>query len=94
MVNSPGERGCVERALENTVSPEAARRLDYVAAAAATRLMVRDREGGLSAGGSWGTGTRGMRERGTRIGGRLEIGNRRGGSGCEVRLEVPLEAQP
>jgi signal transduction histidine kinase len=35
-----------------------------------------------------------MRERAALIGAQLEIDNRRSGSGCEVRLEVPLEAQP
>jgi two-component system, NarL family, sensor histidine kinase UhpB len=55
-------------------------------------LVVRDDGLGLAPGNSPSTGMRGMRERATLIGARLEIGNRRSGSGCEVRLEVPLEA--
>jgi two-component system, NarL family, sensor histidine kinase UhpB len=54
-------------------------------------LIVRDDGLGLSPGYVPGTGMRGMRERATLIGAQLEIGNRRSGSGCEVRLEVPLE---
>jgi two-component system sensor histidine kinase UhpB len=55
-------------------------------------LVVRDDGLGLAPGHSPGTGMRGMRERATLIGAQLEIDNRRSGSGCEVRLEVPLEA--
>jgi two-component system sensor histidine kinase UhpB len=53
-------------------------------------LTVRDRGRGLSPGTEAGTGLRGMRERATLIGARLEIGNASNG-GCEVRLDVPLE---
>jgi two-component system sensor histidine kinase UhpB len=56
-------------------------------------LVVRDDGLGLAPGHRPGTGMRGMRERATLIGAQLEINNRRSGSGCEVRLEVPLEAQ-
>ena len=35
-----------------------------------------------------------MRERASVIGAGLEIGNPRSGPGCEVRLDVPLEARP
>jgi two-component system sensor histidine kinase UhpB len=56
-------------------------------------LVVRDEGLGLAPGQGPGTGMRGVRERATLIGARLEIGNRRSGSGCEVRLEVPLETQ-
>jgi two-component system sensor histidine kinase UhpB len=54
-------------------------------------LIVRDNGLGLPPGHSPGTGIRGMRERATLIGARLEIVNRRSGSGCEVRLEVGLQ---
>jgi two-component system, NarL family, sensor histidine kinase UhpB len=54
-------------------------------------LIVRDDGLGLAPGHSPGTGMRGMRERASLIGAQLEIDNRRSGSGCEVRLEVPLE---
>jgi two-component system sensor histidine kinase UhpB len=55
------------------------------------RLIVRDGGLGLPPGNTPGTGMRGMRERAAVIGARLEIANRPSGSGCEVRLEVPLE---
>jgi len=54
-------------------------------------LTVYDEGRGLSAQDAAGTGIRGMRERASLIGARLEIGNRPAGTGCEVRLEVPLE---
>jgi len=57
-------------------------------------LVVRDDGLGLAPGHSPGTGMRGMRERAALIGAQLEIDNRPSGSGCEVRLEVPLEAEP
>jgi two-component system sensor histidine kinase UhpB len=53
------------------------------------RLTVRDCGRGLPAAGAPGTGMRGMRERATLIGGRLEVVNPPGEPGCEVRLEVP-----
>lgn len=54
-------------------------------------LTVADDGRGLPPGEVAGTGIRGMRERAALIGATLEIGNRRTVSGCEVRLEVPLE---
>ncbi len=54
------------------------------------RLIVRDHGLGLPPGNTPGTGMRGMRERATLIGGRLEISNRPCEPGCEVRLEVRL----
>jgi two-component system sensor histidine kinase UhpB len=54
------------------------------------RLSVRDRGHGLPAMSTPGTGMRGMRERATLIGARLEISNS-APRGCEVRLEVPLD---
>ncbi len=54
-------------------------------------LTVRDRGRGLPPGIVAGTGMRGMRERATLIGGRLQIRNLGGNGGCEVRLDVPLE---
>jgi two-component system sensor histidine kinase UhpB len=54
------------------------------------RLIVRDRGRGLPATHAPGTGMRGMRERATLIGAELEISNV-SPSGCQVRLEVPLE---
>jgi two-component system sensor histidine kinase UhpB len=53
-------------------------------------LVVRDDGLGLPPGNKPGTGMRGMRERATLIGASLAIGNRESGSGCEVRLDVPL----
>jgi two-component system sensor histidine kinase UhpB len=57
----------------------------------ALRLTVRDEGRGLSADDAAGTGIRGMRERAALIGARLEVHTRASGSGCEVRVEVPLE---
>jgi two-component system, NarL family, sensor histidine kinase UhpB len=57
-------------------------------------LIVRDDGLGLPAGNTPGTGMRGMRERAALIGARLEIRNRPSESGCEVRLEVPLDPAP
>ena len=53
-------------------------------------LAVRDHGPGLATGKLPGTGMRGMRERATLIGASLEIRNRTSGTGCEVRLDVPL----
>jgi two-component system, NarL family, sensor histidine kinase UhpB len=53
-------------------------------------LTVRDHGLGLPPGNVAGTGMRGMRERATLIGASLEIGKSCLGSGCEVRLQVPL----
>jgi two-component system sensor histidine kinase UhpB len=54
-------------------------------------LTVRDHGQGLPAGHAPGTGLRGMRERASLIGAKLEITNS-SPSGCEVRLDVALEA--
>lgn len=54
-------------------------------------LTVRDSGGGLPAGQLAGTGMRGMRERATLIGARLDIRNLGIDGGCEVRLDVSLE---
>jgi two-component system, NarL family, sensor histidine kinase UhpB len=56
-------------------------------------LRIRDHGPGLPADGVPGTGMRGMHERAALIGANLAIGNRRPGSGCEVRLDVPLGEQ-
>jgi two-component system sensor histidine kinase UhpB len=53
-------------------------------------LRVRDYGLGLPRRNAAGTGIRGMRERAALIGASLEVGNSLSGSGCEVRLEVPL----
>jgi two-component system sensor histidine kinase UhpB len=55
-------------------------------------LTVRDHGQGLPAGQVPGTGMRGMRERATLIGAKLEVTNRSPSGGCEVRLDVPREA--
>lgn len=49
---------------------------------------------GLSAGYTAGTGMRGMLERAALIGTSVQIRNRTSPTGCEVRLDVPLEARP
>jgi two-component system sensor histidine kinase UhpB len=54
------------------------------------RLVVRDRGRGLPTIQTAGTGMRGMRERAMLIGAALEISNMVP-TGCEVRLDVPLE---
>jgi two-component system sensor histidine kinase UhpB len=55
-------------------------------------LTVRDQGRGLPAGHVPGTGMRGMRERASLIGAKLEVTNSSSSGGCEVRLDVPLEA--
>lgn len=54
-------------------------------------LAVRDEGRGLPAAGVQGTGMLGMRERATLIGAMLEVENNQSGSGCAVRLDVPLQ---
>jgi two-component system sensor histidine kinase UhpB len=56
-----------------------------------TTLTVRDCGVGLPVDHAPGTGIRGMHERAALIGARLKIGANPGGSGCEVRLEIPSE---
>jgi two-component system sensor histidine kinase UhpB len=55
-------------------------------------LTVSDRGCGLASDHLPGTGMRGMRERAKLIGATLNVTNNPLGSGCRVRLEVPLEA--
>ena len=55
-------------------------------------LTVRDHGQGLAADHVPGGGMRGMRERATLIGAKFEVTNSFHGGGCEVRLDVPLEA--
>jgi nitrate/nitrite-specific signal transduction histidine kinase len=55
-------------------------------------LRVRDYGRGLGLRNSGGTGMRGMRERAALIGASLDIGPRSPGPGCEVSLDVPLDA--
>ncbi len=54
-------------------------------------LTVTDAGRGLSAGRSPGSGMRGMRERAKLVGAKLEIPPGPNGTGCQVRLEVPLQ---
>ena len=56
-------------------------------------LTVRDQGKGLAVDHVPGTGMRGMRERATLIGATLEVTNDSSGTGCVVRLDVPLEAE-
>jgi two-component system, NarL family, sensor histidine kinase UhpB len=83
-----------QEALTNVARHSASSRAELILDCDPDRLLliVRDHGLGLPPGHIPGTGMRGMRERATLIGAQLEIGNRRSGSGCEVRLEVPLEA--
>ncbi|MGH2877913.1 MAG: sensor histidine kinase [Solirubrobacteraceae bacterium] len=54
-------------------------------------LTVRDQGRGIGDGVPAGAGMRGMRERAALIGASLSIRNADGATGCEVRLEVPVE---
>jgi two-component system sensor histidine kinase UhpB len=56
-------------------------------------LTVRDQGRGLPADLVPGTGMRGMRERATLIGAMLDVTNISSTGGCEVRLDVPVEAE-
>jgi two-component system sensor histidine kinase UhpB len=53
-------------------------------------LIVRDQGHGLPTASLPGTGMRGMQERAALIGAELQIRDRSGETGCEVRLDVPL----
>ncbi len=53
-------------------------------------LTVRDNGRGLAPDTVAGAGMRGMRERATLVGGTLEVANDRSGTGCAVRLTLPL----
>jgi two-component system sensor histidine kinase UhpB len=55
-------------------------------------LTVSDRGCGLATRHLPGTGMRGMRERAKLIGATLDVANHALGTGCQVRLEVPVEA--
>jgi two-component system sensor histidine kinase UhpB len=55
-------------------------------------LTVRDRGRGLPEDHVPGTGMRGMRERATLVGATLEVTGSSQNGGCEVRLDIPLEA--
>ena len=68
--------------------------LTLVRQAGRLTLTIRDRGSGLPAGSAPGTGMRGMRERATLIGARLEVRNLTPEPGCEVRLDVPLHGLP
>lgn len=81
-----------QEALTNVARHSASSRAELTLTRTEARLLLRIRDDGLglSADSVPGTGMRGMRERAALIGASLTIGNRRGESGCEVRLEVPL----
>jgi two-component system sensor histidine kinase UhpB len=83
-----------QEALTNTARHSTGRRAELRLAhgRGLLTLTVRDDGVGLAPGTAAGTGMRGMHERAMLIGAHLEIGNRPGSPGCEVRLEVPLEA--
>ncbi|MGB0098529.1 MAG: ATP-binding protein [Solirubrobacteraceae bacterium] len=55
-------------------------------------LTVRDHGRGLGADHVPGTGMRGMRERASLVGATLNLARDSTDRGCEVRLDVPLEA--
>ncbi|MGH2859670.1 MAG: HAMP domain-containing sensor histidine kinase [Solirubrobacteraceae bacterium] len=55
-------------------------------------LTVADHGRGLAGERRPGSGIRGMRERAGLIGARLRVGDGADGTGCEVRLDVPLNA--
>jgi two-component system sensor histidine kinase UhpB len=83
-----------QEALTNVARHSASSRVDLTLERADGHLTLTVRDYGLGLPGNFsdGTGMRGMRERATLIGATLEIDNRRSGPGCEVRLEVPVEA--
>jgi two-component system sensor histidine kinase UhpB len=82
-----------QEALTNVARHSASSRVDLTLEHADGRLIltVRDYGLGLPQHVTDGTGMRGMRERATLIGATIEIGAHRGGPGCEVALEVPVE---
>jgi two-component system, NarL family, sensor histidine kinase UhpB len=55
-------------------------------------LTVRDQGKGLALDNLPGTGMRGMRERASLIGAKLQVTNNSTNGGCEVRLDVPTQA--
>jgi two-component system sensor histidine kinase UhpB len=82
-----------QEALTNVARHSASSRAELVLERHQARLIltVSDDGLGLPSGQIAGTGMRGMRERATLIGARLQIGNPGSRPGCEVRLEVPLQ---
>jgi two-component system sensor histidine kinase UhpB len=82
-----------QEALTNVARHSASSRADLMLVLDEDRLVlaVRDYGLGLPAAHIAGTGLRGMRERAALIGARLDVANHPTGTGCEVRLEVPLE---
>jgi two-component system, NarL family, sensor histidine kinase UhpB len=84
-----------QEALTNVARHSGSRRAELALESDADRvtLLIRDSGRGLPPGNTPGTGMRGMRERATLIGARLEIGNRATHPGCEVRLEIPRDVQ-
>ncbi len=85
-----------QEALTNVARHSASSRAELMLDSDAERLhlTIRDHGLGLPPGNLPGTGMQGMRERASVIGAGLAIGNARSGTGCEVRLDVPLEARP
>lgn len=83
-----------QEALTNVARHSASSRVDLTLEHADGRLTltVRDYGLGLPRHVTDGTGVRGMRERAALIGATIDVGTRRSGPGCEVRLDVPLEA--
>jgi two-component system sensor histidine kinase UhpB len=83
-----------QEALTNVARHSASSRADLTVEHADGRLTltVRDYGLGLPRHVTGGSGVRGMRERAALIGATIEIGTRRSGPGCEVRLEVPVQA--
>ena len=81
-----------QEALTNVARHSASRRAELALEHDQDRLIltVCDYGLGLPRHKTNGTGIRGMRERAAVIGASLEIGNHSSGSGCVVRLEVPL----
>jgi two-component system sensor histidine kinase UhpB len=81
-----------QEALTNVARHSASSRADLTLEHHCGRLVltVRDYGLGLPPRNVAGTGMRGMRERATLIGASLKIANHRSGSGCEVRLEIPV----
>jgi two-component system sensor histidine kinase UhpB len=81
-----------QEALTNVIRHAASSHAELTLTQTGNRLLLRIRDYGLGlpADGIPGTGMRGMQERAALIGASLTIGNPHAGSGCEVRLEVPL----
>jgi two-component system sensor histidine kinase UhpB len=82
-----------QEALTNVARHSGANRAELLLAVhrGRLRLTVRDHGRGVPSGSVPGTGMRGMRERATLIGARLEIRNPRVGKGCEVLLDMPVD---